>query len=60
MCTAAANQSTRQLQSKVEFSFQSKVQLAVGSICLAAYAAPICHNKDASLPAEDFKGKAGL
>lgn len=30
---------------KVELSSQSKVQLAVGSICLAAYAAPIAHNK---------------
>ncbi|KAA8577940.1 hypothetical protein FQN60_008776 [Etheostoma spectabile] len=48
MHSVAANQSTRQFQSKVEFSFQSKVQLAVASIHLAAYGAPLCHNNDAS------------
>lgn len=52
MCAVAANQSTRQLQSKMEFSFQSKVQLAVAGICLTA---SICNNKDANSLPEDSK-----
>lgn len=55
-CTlVAANQSARWFQSKVELSFQSKVQLAVASFCLATYAAHIGHNKDAYSLAEDLK-----
>lgn len=49
MCSLAANQSARQLQSKVEFSFQSKVQLQLD------VAALICHNKDAKTLTEDCK-----
>ncbi len=54
MYTIAANQSSRQLQNKVEFSFQSKVQMAVANICLGS-AAHVGHNKDANLLAEDLK-----
>ncbi len=60
MHAITANQSTGLPQSKVELYFQSKVQLAVASICLTAHAASVFHNKDANLQAEDLKGKTRL
>lgn len=55
MHTVVANQSIQWFQSKVEFCFQSKMLLAVASICLAVHAARVGHSKDVNSLAKESK-----